>query len=91
MTLLALSLILTGCTTDDTQDTNDTQDSDTDPVVDTDVNDVDWDGLYGEVPAETLAAPEFAATNRDGSARSKDDLQGHPTVVWFYPMAATSG
>ncbi len=91
MAVLTILLAL-ACTPGDTQETEDTQDTeDTEVVEDTDVNDVDWDGLYGEVPSEALPAPEFAATNRDGSARSKEDLLGHPTVVWFYPMAATSG
>ncbi len=53
--------------------------------------DIDWDALNGSVPDETLAAPEFAASNRDGSPRDRDDLIGQPTVLWFYPKAATSG
>ena len=47
--------------------------------------------LHGTVPTESLPAPEFAAINRDGSARSKPDLVGHPTVIWFYPLANSSG
>lgn len=47
--------------------------------------------LHGDVPAVALAAPEFAATSDAGLPRTRDDLLGHPTVVWFYPAAATSG
>jgi len=47
--------------------------------------------LHGSVPAKALAAPEFAALNRDGAPRSREDLLGHPTVIWFYPLAASSG
>lgn len=47
--------------------------------------------LNGTPPASPIALPSFAATNRDGSARSRDDLLGHPTVMWFYPLAASAG
>ena len=47
--------------------------------------------LNGEWATERTPAPEFVATNRDGSARSRSDLIGHPTVIWFYPAAGTSG
>ena len=45
----------------------------------------------GTVPASPAALPEFAATNSDGSGRAREDLLGHPTVMWFYPAAATAG
>lgn len=45
----------------------------------------------GTVPASPAALPEFAATNLDGSGRAREDLLGHPTVMWFYPAAATAG
>lgn len=54
-------------------------------------NDVDPDELNGSVPDSPLAAPEFVATNRDGAGRAREDLLGHPTVMWFYPAAATAG
>jgi len=54
-------------------------------------NDVDPDLLNGTVPDSVLPAPEFVATNRDGAGRDREDLLGHPTVMWFYPAAATSG
>lgn len=50
------------------------------------------DGLNGTEPAENLPPPQFAeVTNRDGSPRTQADLVGHPTVLWFYPAAATGG
>lgn len=47
--------------------------------------------LNGQVPDEALPAPEFVATNRDDTGRSREDLLGHPTVMWFYPLAGTAG
>jgi hypothetical protein len=49
------------------------------------------DGTNGTIPDSALEAPEFAATNRDGGARAREDLLGHPTVMWFYPAASTPG
>ena len=54
-------------------------------------SDVDWDSLNGTQPATGISAPEFAATNRDNTSRGREDLIGHPTVMWFYPYAGTSG
>ena len=49
-------------------------------------------GAYnGTPPSSPVSAPEFAATNRDGGARDREDLLGHPTVMWFYPAAGTYG
>lgn len=48
-------------------------------------------GLIGQPPAAPRALPEFRAINRDGAARRREDLLGHPTVIWFYPAAATAG
>jgi hypothetical protein len=47
--------------------------------------------LNGVPPEDPVPAPDFAATNLDGSARSRADLLGHPTVMWFYPAAASAG
>lgn len=66
-------------------------DTDVDTDTDTDPDTEIPDGLNGSKPAENLPAPEFAATNRDGTPRARPDLIGHPTVVWFYPAAMTSG
>lgn len=49
------------------------------------------DELYGSYPADPKPAPEFEATNRDGSPRGRADLLGHPTVLWFFPAAGTYG
>jgi hypothetical protein len=70
--------------------------ADSDPVVesdpDWDTNDVTQDELTGRIPENPLPVPEFSAVfNYDGSARTQVDLVGHPTVVWFYPLAGTYG
>jgi hypothetical protein len=49
------------------------------------------DGLFGTEPGDARAAPTFRATADDGTPRDRDDLLGHPTVMWFYPAAATGG
>ena len=48
-------------------------------------------GTNGSIPDVALEAPEFSATNRDGGARDREDLLGHPTIMWFYPAAGTYG
>lgn len=48
-------------------------------------------GLFGTAPAKNLPAPEFNATNSDGSARHRDDLMGAPHVMWFFPLSGTAG
>src|SRR5436190_22677307 len=70
---------------DTDSDSDGDSDSDTDTDTDTDVS------FNGTVPDEPISVPEFAATNRDGTARDRADLIGHPTVLWFYPGAFTSG
>jgi hypothetical protein len=65
-------------------DTSSTDDSGTDDSATT-------GELHGKPPAEAIPAPTFAATNRDGSARSKPDLTDGATVIWFYPAAGTYG
>lgn len=47
--------------------------------------------LSGTVPAKSFACPTFTATNYDETERDRDDLIGHPTVMWFYPLAASAG
>ena len=75
---------LAGDTSGSGTDTYSGGDGDSDPV------DVP-SGTNGSVPDEALEAPDFAATNRDGGARDREDLLGHPTVMWFYPAAGTYG
>jgi hypothetical protein len=50
-----------------------------------------YDQLNGSEPAELLAAIEFEATSHSGELRGLDHLLGHPTVLWFYPLASTAG
>jgi len=47
--------------------------------------------LHGSFPPENLPPIEFTALNYDGTERNKDALLGHPTVMWFYPYAQTTG
>lgn len=47
--------------------------------------------LYGEWAKVQFPAPQFVATNMDGTGRAREDLLGHPTVMWFYPAAGTGG
>ncbi len=46
---------------------------------------------HGTVPAEALALPDFRATNQRDQPRNRDNVLGHPTVLWFYPAASTAG
>jgi len=47
--------------------------------------------LHGSAPEVAVSAPEFSATNMDGSGRDRSDLLGGPSVLWFYPWAGTPG
>jgi hypothetical protein len=47
--------------------------------------------LNGTLVTDTIPAPEFVVLNHDGSERTRDNLMGKPTVVWFYPAANTPG
>ncbi len=69
----------------DSDSTTDSADSDDGTPVDTGLE------LNGSWATNRIPAPEFVATNRDKTDRSRVDLIGHPTVVWFYPAAGTSG
>ena len=43
-------------------------------------------------PAATIVIAEFEGVlSHTGEPRRKDALLGHPTVVWFFPMAGTPG
>ena len=48
-------------------------------------------GLNGNIVDPSVAMVDFSATNMDGSPRSIEDLIDGPTVMWFYPAAATFG
>jgi hypothetical protein len=47
--------------------------------------------LHGERPTTPISTPDFQALNQHGQPRTKEALLGHPTVMWFYPAAATAG
>ena len=66
----------------------DSKDSSVDSV---DTHDSQPAQLHGQPPENSIPLPEFTATNMDGSSRTKANLTGHPTVIWFYPAANTSG
>ena len=73
----------------DSGTTGDTDTTDTDSgTTDTDTGS---ERLFGTFPAVALAAPEVTALNFDGTERTRDDLLGQPTVLWFYPAAGTAG
>jgi hypothetical protein len=52
---------------------------------------VDVTTLIGKCADETRTMPSFKALSHDGTLRSKKDLMGHPTVIWFFPVAGTPG
>ncbi len=95
--LLAPSLFLacTGtkpATHDSSADSATNADSGGDSGGDTDTNGDTGPVTYnGTLPDSSIPAPDFSAENMDESPRTKDDLIGHPTVIWFYPAAGTSG
>jgi len=85
-------LALLACTgpTPDTSEPGDTQDTQDSGTVDT--ADQDWNTFNGVEPAEHVALPAFSSVlDSSGDARTPADLQGHPTVIWFYPAAGTFG
>jgi len=45
----------------------------------------------GTSPPADVAAPEFTVTAHTGEARTRADLLGHRTVMWFFPAAFTGG
>ena len=59
---------------------------------DTGVNDsFEQSELNGTLITDGIPAPEFQVLNQDGLERTKTDLLGKPTVIWFYPAANTPG
>ncbi len=53
--------------------------------------DVDGSLLHGSYPPSELPVATFEALSHEGLSRTSADLLGHPTVIWFYPMAGTPG
>ena len=47
--------------------------------------------LIGTLPEAPRPVPEFEVLAQTGEPRTQADLLGHPTVMWFYPMAGTPG
>jgi peroxiredoxin Q/BCP len=95
MTLLAAALSsFIGCAEPGAKDPQDsgpaTDDTASDTAADT-ATDTAAPNLIGTPPAAAIDAPEFTAQNRDGAARSRADLLGQPTVMWFFPSADTPG
>ena len=81
----------TGCMTSDCSgDSADSSDS-ADPGDSGDSGVDTAASYYGTLPADSFPAPTFTVLNQDGETRTRDDLDGHPTVMWFYPAAGTSG
>ena len=48
-------------------------------------------GLNGSIVDPAVALVDFSALNMDGTERTMADLVDGPTVMWFYPAAATPG
>ena len=49
-------------------------------------------GTYnGAIPETKLELPSFTALNIDSSERTQENLQGSPSVLWFFPAASTYG
>jgi hypothetical protein len=93
--MLPLLLLGLACSSPEVDPAPDTKD-DTADNIDTDDPPLTIDtgsagGLTGTIPEVALAAPEFVATNLDDTERTQVDLIGHPTVMWFYPLANSPG
>ena len=54
-------------------------------------NPVDPTSLSGKPPEQEKPLIEFTALNSDGAARDESNLNGSPTVMWFFPAADTPG
>ena len=52
---------------------------------------IDTTNLYGTAPAQAVPAPQFTVYSHEDETRTREDLIGHPTVVWFFPFADTPG
>ena len=54
-------------------------------------NPVDPSTLNGVPPEQEKPLTAFTAINSDGSTRDESNLNGSPTVMWFFPAADTPG
>ena len=81
--MLLLSLLFSCSSKKETVNPNETQVIEESEIV--------QGSLNGTFPAEELALLDFSAENSDGTTRGKDYLIGHPTVIWFFPYAQTTG
>ena len=52
---------------------------------------VDPSTLNGIPPEQEKPLTEFRALNSDGSTRNESNINGSPTVMWFFPAADTPG
>jgi peroxiredoxin Q/BCP len=49
------------------------------------------EGLHGTPPSKEIPLPVFEARNTQNQPRLPTDLIGKPTILWFFPFAATPG
>lgn len=88
-------LLLSACASPDGTPDDSASPSSTDSVADSGTDSGGTDSgsvaLIGTAPTVPKSAPDFELLNRDETPRNRDDLLGHPTVLWFYPAAQTSG
>jgi len=49
------------------------------------------EGLHGTPPSKEIPLPVFEARNTQNQPRLPKDLIGKPTILWFFPFAATPG
>ncbi len=48
-------------------------------------------GASSAVEGDGRELIDFSAVNHAGEPRDRSHLLGHPSVLWFYPMADTPG
>lgn len=104
--LMACATPVKGSATDDTNAASSTQTSEagptgqttgtkgTTPTFSTGTVTIDpglADQLNGQIASGEYPPPSFVALNYDGTERTEANLVGHPTVLWFYPLAKTPG
>ncbi|HNC95858.1 MAG TPA: hypothetical protein PKY30_04080 [Myxococcota bacterium] len=88
-------LFLLACQTSDPKDslagTDSRQDSVADSREDSSGDSQPVAELHGKAPENPVDLPDFQVTSMDGTSRTRVDLLGHATVMWFYPAANTAG